>query len=192
MTTGQIMAAVLLLASTTPAAAALVTKTYDYAGSDFTGGTEVPLVTSVAGRFSFTYDDTISNFDYQGPVTSYTTDTAYPSFALPLTSIGYQHFSNGFGRLLQIGGLVGGVAAYYQDVDFYIGILDNFMTQTQSVNICYSQTGHSIYCASPTSARITEVINGGTGGVPEPASWAMLIAGFGMVGAAMRRRAALA
>jgi hypothetical protein len=26
------------------------------------------------------------------------------------------------------------------------------------------------------------------GGVPEPASWAMLIAGFGLTGAAMRRR----
>ena len=30
-----------------------------------------------------------------------------------------------------------------------------------------------------------------TGGVPEPASWAMLIAGFGLTGAAMRRRRAL-
>lgn len=30
------------------------------------------------------------------------------------------------------------------------------------------------------------------GNVPEPASWAMLIAGFGLVGAAMRRRAAAA
>nr|WP_310522891.1 PEPxxWA-CTERM sorting domain-containing protein [Polymorphobacter sp.] len=31
-------------------------------------------------------------------------------------------------------------------------------------------------------------VGGGTGGVPEPASWAMLIAGFGLTGAAMRRR----
>ncbi len=29
------------------------------------------------------------------------------------------------------------------------------------------------------------------GGVPEPTSWAMMIAGFGLVGAAMRRRAAV-
>jgi hypothetical protein len=29
---------------------------------------------------------------------------------------------------------------------------------------------------------------GGTGAVAEPASWAMLIAGFGLTGAAMRRR----
>ena len=31
-------------------------------------------------------------------------------------------------------------------------------------------------------------IGGGGGAVPEPASWAMLIAGFGLTGAAMRRR----
>lgn len=31
-------------------------------------------------------------------------------------------------------------------------------------------------------------IGGGTGAVPEPASWALLIAGFGLVGAASRRR----
>ena len=29
---------------------------------------------------------------------------------------------------------------------------------------------------------------GGGGAVPEPASWAMMIAGFGLIGAAMRRR----
>lgn len=33
---------------------------------------------------------------------------------------------------------------------------------------------------------------GGVGAVPEPASWAMLIAGFGLVGAAARRRRAVA
>jgi PEP-CTERM motif len=32
------------------------------------------------------------------------------------------------------------------------------------------------------------VYAGASGGVPEPASWAMLIAGFGLTGAAMRRR----
>ena len=29
------------------------------------------------------------------------------------------------------------------------------------------------------------------GGIPEPASWALLIAGFGLLGAAMRRRRAI-
>jgi PEP-CTERM motif len=39
------------------------------------------------------------------------------------------------------------------------------------------------------SARDVVFSNGGgTPGVPEPASWALMIAGFGLVGAAMRRR----
>ena len=37
-----------------------------------------------------------------------------------------------------------------------------------------------------------QVLPGSIGGVPEPASWAMLIAGFGLVGAAQRRRVARA
>jgi hypothetical protein len=36
-----------------------------------------------------------------------------------------------------------------------------------------------------------QVLPGSIGGVPEPTSWAMLIAGFGLVGAAARRRKAL-
>ncbi|GEM_PF-979365 len=38
-------------------------------------------------------------------------------------------------------------------------------------------------------AKLGDGLNpGGTGAVPEPASWAMLIAGFALVGASMRRR----
>jgi hypothetical protein len=36
----------------------------------------------------------------------------------------------------------------------------------------------------------TAFVPGGPGGVPEPAAWAMLIGGFGLAGAAMRRRSA--
>ena len=35
---------------------------------------------------------------------------------------------------------------------------------------------------------VLDVAEPGPGGVPEPATWAMLIAGFGLVGAALRRR----
>ena len=38
------------------------------------------------------------------------------------------------------------------------------------------------------NGTITLDIKGSTGAVPEPAAWAMMLAGFGLVGAAMRRR----
>ncbi len=43
---------------------------------------------------------------------------------------------------------------------------------------------------NPTGLRV-EFTNSSVNAVPEPASWAMLIAGFGLVGAASRRRKAL-
>ena len=46
----------------------------------------------------------------------------------------------------------------------------------------------SVRISSPSAFAIDNVVlNGSTSAVPEPASWAMMIAGFGAVGAAMRR-----
>ena len=44
----------------------------------------------------------------------------------------------------------------------------------------------------PGSGAIRYLVPGGSLTVPEPASWAMLIAGFGLTGAALRRRTATA
>ena len=51
-----------------------------------------------------------------------------------------------------------------------------------SVTITSNQTGHSAFSASST-------INAPpSGGVPEPATWAMMLVGFGLVGGTMRLR----
>ena len=47
----------------------------------------------------------------------------------------------------------------------------------------------SVLFGTDQQGRLETIITG-TGAVPEPASWAMLIAGFGLVGAVRRRRAA--
>ncbi len=51
--------------------------------------------------------------------------------------------------------------------------------------------GFFIYSADSSFGRgdIAVVPSTATAGVPEPASWALMIAGFGLTGAAMRRRA---
>lgn len=43
-----------------------------------------------------------------------------------------------------------------------------------------------------TSFSIVEMVEGGPGGVPEPTSWALMISGFGLAGAALRHRRATA
>lgn len=75
---------------------------------------------------------------------------------------------------------------------------------TIDLNAPYAQTfdpndgvnGTFLYYAADNSNYSFAALTGETltitlaGGVPEPASWAMLIAGFGLVGTAMRRRPA--
>ena len=65
----------------------------------------------------------------------------------------------------------------YQHCDYDDGVAGNVwnMPGTQGQGNCCHETW---------------VVRGTGGAVPEPASWAMLIAGFGLVGAAQRRRKA--
>ena len=75
------------------------------------------------------------------------------------------------------------------------GTLSGFDTGPASLTVSFTQTGAldsggqqpsisgSFNFASPPS-----ITDGGGSTVPEPAAWAMLIAGFGLTGAAMRRR----
>ncbi|WP_409049594.1 PEPxxWA-CTERM sorting domain-containing protein [Sandarakinorhabdus sp.] len=58
--------------------------------------------------------------------------------------------------------------------------------------VSFAGTGRSVAVGSALSSFGWDDVTIGTGAVPEPASWAMLIAGFGLVGAAARRRRAIA
>jgi hypothetical protein len=58
-----------------------------------------------------------------------------------------------------------------------------FSSLLGSVSLVYNQTA----CCVPQLSASTLTITFGAP-VPEPANWALLIAGFGLVGAAMRRR----
>jgi PEP-CTERM motif len=82
--------------------------------------------------------------------------------------------------------------------EFLFGIVPGFL------NVSFGTPGRGIFYyfdtfASSTNGTFNTVFFGtdqqgilettiGRGGVPEPASWAMLIAGFGLVGAARRRQ----
>jgi hypothetical protein len=59
-------------------------------------------------------------------------------------------------------------------------------TALKAIDLAYhGSSGVVIYSTGHHVAPPTDPVNGA---VPEPASWAMMIGGFGMVGAAMRRR----
>jgi hypothetical protein len=71
------------------------------------------------------------------------------------------HFGNGKGG-------PGNATAFYK-IDAGSGI--------DKINLVYNASSNAVLYST-----------GSGGGVPEPATWAMMIAGFGLIGAAMRRR----
>ncbi|WP_310476100.1 PEPxxWA-CTERM sorting domain-containing protein [Sandarakinorhabdus sp.] len=120
--------------------------------------------------------DTIGNF----PVSFFTPFSI--NFTVPQTSAAFAMVSNG--------------ADYLFEALSGANVVEGFTAPVgTSANNFYGFTGVSF-----DSIRITNLTSdlwlidnvqiGSTTAVPEPASWAMLIAGFGLVGAAMRRRRA--
>ena len=75
------------------------------------------------------------------------------------------------------------------------GTLGSFVAGPASLTLGFTQTGFLVPgteqpAISGSFTFASPPTDGIPGAVPEPASWAMLIAGFGLTGAAMRRRAA--
>ncbi len=89
------------------------------------------------------------------------------------------------------GGQVTVADFYWHNGNHYFSISKNSPSIPQIVDFGSNQYAESrtLDTYEPIATTFTAVP---TGGVPEPASWAMLIAGFGLVGAFQRRRTALA
>ena len=84
--------------------------------------------------------------------------------------------------------LFGGVV-HWQGVQF-TGLAAGTYDYTCGVTCGSSNEWASLASVGGTDATVRFTLTGGdiSPGVPEPAAWAMLIAGFGLTGAAMRRR----
>ena len=72
------------------------------------------------------------------------------------------------------------------------GLSAGSYSKTITLNAYSSYAGLADRTLAPITLTISALVTGGAvGGVPEPASWAMMLAGFGLVGTAVRRRRTL-
>ncbi|WP_293676410.1 PEPxxWA-CTERM sorting domain-containing protein [uncultured Phenylobacterium sp.] len=194
--TAMIMAGATLGAAASNAA--IITRTYAFELSDFqiALGSNAPPLSEVSGVVTLTFDDAlsfsgqttgISIADYVGPALGST--LAFSSFGGPGDSHG-----------IAIGGLASGVGLiasgssdFVLQVEFADASYDNpFLPMCSSGFTCGS--------AAPTTFASGYTISGTSGGwlaaagsvsvvpVPEPSSWALMILGFGGIGAVLRRR----
>ncbi len=128
-----------------------------------------------------------------GPATGFVVNFASAVGAAGFSTIDY-FGAAGFGNVLNIsaysglngtGTLLGsfdGQQFNFQNNNVY------FMGVVSSSNDIGSIVFNRAFDASGDTIGIDNIVSGTFGAVPEPASWALLIAGFGLTGAAMRRR----
>jgi hypothetical protein len=144
--------------------------TFDYAGSSFTfgfngdyfGGGPVTIKTSGGGEVNTIFGQPTTNFIDRGVVT-FGPSMQYAAFstATPIK------FTNG-DNFIGLRAVAPGGGAFYGYAYSTNNVLNTIGFETVADTIVTATTS--------------------TGAVPELAVWAMMIAGFGLVGAAMRRR----
>ena len=84
-----------------------------------------------------------------------------------------------------------GTVAYTSDFfDFTGMIAGDFSIGLSGITPGFSTTG--AWTADSVGTFASDARGGGSGGIPEPATWAMMIIGFGGVGAMLRRRSLFA
>ncbi|TAL32312.1 MAG: PEP-CTERM sorting domain-containing protein [Phenylobacterium sp.] len=162
-----------VLGVTTPAAAAIVDVDVTFAASDFYAvrGVGAPPVDPVSGRVQLSFDDAA--------------DIAPTSNGLVATGLDFAG-----GPLLYAYDKANDALRFATSTDVFDNLLDgDFLsffifapsTQPAPSNVAYSLGGYSIFVARQVT--VTD-----PGAVPEPGAWALMILGFGALGAQLRRR----
>jgi PEP-CTERM motif len=162
------------------ARAAVITRTFDFTATGFQSVVPLPLppISTVTGTAAI-------SFDNQADIANQTNGITLTSLSINLGSpISYTYFQSS--DFLIIGGLANGSTSIVSNNnDFFIGIRDVSSSLPTYATFAYSAVGFS---NNFTTVDVRGSI--GLGAVPEPASWALMIAGFGLVGTTIRRRKA--
>lgn len=158
--------------SASPAAAVIVTRQFDVM-MYFGGGSVNPLL----GSFTITYDNAADNAQTTNGITVNSLNLS------GVTNVGFST-SGGYFTIGGITTLTGVTGVNSNERDFSVNFTSP-ESATPSLNggaISYGD-GTAYTSFGGTIAASDVVTN-----VPEPAAWALLISGFGLVGAASRRR----
>ena len=146
----------------------------------------VPLVMNFQSGATFTGSVTLANdYSYALDVTGLLSGGPYGSVPITWVWSNGRNFSSGaynYSTFLMDGPSPGGyVSAPY---NYFIQFAYNYSaapTLTYTTGVSSGGTDNYINYVDP-------LVSGSIGAVPEPQAWVMLIAGFGLVGAAARRR----
>ena len=187
----KIVALGALLALTGPVQAATITGSFSAALTDVASST---LGIGAGTTFTNSSGIVTSSTGQFAPIGS---GTAISLSSITATVGAPVQFTSSFGDFVGNVSKVATVAAPNARVGLNVlgnftakGALSSFTAGLADLTLSFTQTGGltQIGQQPAISGSFTFSSPSMVGGVPEPASWAMLIAGFGMTGAVMRRR----
>ncbi|WP_235902546.1 PEPxxWA-CTERM sorting domain-containing protein [Sandarakinorhabdus oryzae] len=159
-----------VLAAATSASGTVTTLSGSFTATDWSvyfGTPAPPPITPLFLSYSVTFDDALTYNNDANPLTIVSTNIPYP--------IKFSFQANGTGYILASSGDPSSCTHFPNTFCAF------FSTSAPSNPNFVEQSGD-------TGGWRANTITPGIGAVPEPASWAMLIAGFGLVGAVSRRR----
>ena len=150
---------------------AVVQRNIDFVASNFISFDPPPYAT-VSGGFTLSFDPTMS-------VTDKSVDVVR-SLSIPYTpSITFSYVASDQTLVIQSAGN-GSVAP-----GFRLYLMNALVPSSPYALFSYR------VAADPNRVYITETVNASNTAVPEPATWALLVIGFGAIGTAMRRNKTL-
>jgi hypothetical protein len=167
-----------------PAAAdaAVLTKTFAFQASDFAPfpGSGVSPFAEVTGSVTVTWDNSVDVIDQFTGVTVNSLSIPYQ----PQLAFSYIRSVD----VLRVGAANQSSQMSGSSNDFTLSIGAASLANHDSVYTAFSFANANV----TNFFRANELRIADVTGVPEPASWALMIAGFGLAGAALRRRASQA
>ena len=169
-----------------PAAAVVVTHNYLVSATFIQ---QTAPVKSLTLGFTLTFDPLQSITDTA--VSNYTTSSSAAQFNnLPIV-FATQYYV-GFGTYVTVGGAPFGTQYQEFTNDFFTQFVVDAQgtpSAARGPNVEYSFTGSQVtYNTRQVAVVLNNPPSPGPGAVPEPATWAMLLLGFGAIGTATRRR----
>ena len=179
-------------ALTASAQAATVTDLVSFTAFGFSASGGTPPVDPVTGSFTISFDPSQT---YNDVSTGITLDTLNIALGSALT---FSYSPTGVSAdELRVGGASDGAdkVQFSPPTDDFWLYIDNFTTAPSFQQVGYAQVAagpNIFFTVDAAGSGGTVTVTPVTSGVPEPASWAVMLAGFGGLGAAIRSRRRLA
>jgi hypothetical protein len=174
----HVTVAALAIAAAMPAEAATITRDYVFTGSNIqtTFGNAVSPVSTVNLTFRVTFDPLVEQLNAP-------TGAMLTGANIPLGSAFRHSFIPNNMDRMSVGGAANGTFGVGVSNDDFTLDFRNALSDTPQFTVFFFST-------AATSGSVFRAFSGqiSSVAVPEPASWAMIIAGFGILGAAMRYR----